>query len=383
MLGQVYLSHLEFRTTQPPRPERRGLGLIDAVLGIMVWMAIAAVFADYYTDHLHTQRERAELQQLADWQDTLETYVEQNPSARLNDAFSTPGRVLEVSEATLQAANSSLPNTRRAGVEREISTWLYAPSATELIYFTTAQGNTPRLHIPDPKVEHGNIGVVGFPRAGRLLGRGVDLDVAPIRASDPTLMQYGDVVALSYINSSADIRPYLSRIPAIVNGVDLTQMATDLDMGGHNITATGSIEALEGSLDEITAGSVTMRGTLNANTASITTVTASGQIAAQNGTFQGDVNANSLSTSGSISAQNLNVIGTLSAGSLTLTDTLSAESATVTGLLTGDTAVLGDSVVADTAQTDTLETNTLAVTGDLSTSTAFTQNLTTGSCSGC
>ena len=338
---------------------------------------------DYTADRIDTQREEREVALSALWRNALGIYVQQNPADLLTTTRSKAGHLAQITPDVLRAANIVTPSSTTTGIGRNIDLWLYAPSSHELYYFARAYGDLPRIHLPKPRVEHGEMGVVGHLKAEHIIGPGVHLDVSAIRLSNPALMQDGDLVALGLISAHADIAPYLSRTPAVVGGVNMNTMETNLDMGGHDITATGDIDAKTGQMENLTTNSINMNGALSASDMTVTNLTATGTFTARAGTITGPLSANSATITGDVSAQDVTVNGTLTAGDVNATGTLSAPSATVTGTLKADIAKIGTSVSSETSRAGTLETNTIAVTGAITSGTAVVGEVTTGSCSGC
>ena len=355
-----------------PRRYRRGMGLLDSILGLILFVAMATMAIQIATNQLKKHARDVEARNLWEVKSALKSYVDTDVAAR-HAAAVTSGGALQVTPTTLRAANITLRDSALHGLERrDIDMWMVAEGA-DLVYFARATGAIKSPHYPAANVSYGPMGSVSGEEPTRVQGPSLDWDVSglQIRHGLPIM---DDVLAVEFVSMTADLYPYLSRTGATTaGGVNLSRMEADLDMGGNDITSVNN---------------VTASGTLTADTVNADAVTINGPLSATNMAV-----AETLTVSSGVTAGDITSLNALATGSAVVSGALSAGSVTVSGQATyGELSVTGNidvggDLAANTATFETLETTTVLSTGgtgiELDAWTATFDQLVTGGCSGC
>ena len=192
-----------------------------------------------------------------------------------------------------------------------------------------------------------------------LRGPGVDFDMGALNTVDPGFATVNDLFALDYVALDAACRDYLYRV-AVTGCPDANTMATDLDMGGNNLTNVGDIEAT-------TATIATLEGATEVTGA----LAVGGDLTVTGITGRQDLTVTNVETTGTLTVEDLTATGSVTGANLTFDGTV-----TVSG-----EARLGD------ADVGTLNVQTLNV-GQLFSDTGtfteiFADGVTVTTCTGC
>ena len=353
-----------------PRLRRRGMGLLDAILGLILFAAMASMAAQMWTAQLEKIARDVEARNLWEVKSALKDYVEADIPARYTAAVAAGG-ALEITPTMLSAANITLRNGALYGLERRpIDMWVIQ-DGSDLIYFARASGALKSPHYPAANVIYGPMGSVSGEQPGKVQGPALDWDVASLQIAHG-LPLLNDVLAVEFVSIAADYRPYLSRTGAVTSaGVNLSSMTSNLDLGGQNlinvndVTAAGALTA-----DTLNVGTLAITGAMSgadlqiSDTASVAGTLTAGQINSLEA-----ITAGSVSINGPLDASSLNISGAATFGTLTIT---------------GEMDIGGD-LNAVSATVENIEANSILATGasGVALDTATFDQIITGSCSGC
>lgn len=366
-----------------PRRRYRGLSLIEAVLSLFIFVLVSDTGIEFMRSAAIALQHRAETARIAVMADLGERFVRRDLSAVLADVGARPNRVRQLSEAELRAAGLLLEGAGLSPVfKRDLELWLYAPTDREVIVIARIFGEIDRPNIPGSVVGVGEIGWVSPLKPTRVQGAGLDWDVSGLQTST-NIPQIGDLVAVRYLNTTADLRPYLHRAPLSIDGVVYNGMAGPLNMGGFDIANVGNVGAASVVTGELSANQLTVTDTLASDQLSVGGSAAiTGALSARSGTFAGAVTAASLAASGPLSATRLSVAGPVEAGSAQITGTIAGGSLNVTGLLSSTSLVTG--ILSSTGVTaGSVQAQTGIIGSNVTANTGVFQSITTGSCTGC
>ena len=353
-----------------PRKNRRGIGLLDATLGLIIFSMMLSIGMDFLGDKIERDGHRQEARHLAVVNTALLTLLKTDPDGWRKRVGSSSKGAVQIGLANLIGAGISVPGNVFYGVNgRLIDMWMVASTTNELIYFSRASGEIKSHHYPEPNILHGAIGSVTSAKPKKVQGAGVDWDITTLHAKID-LPIVDDVVAVGYFNLTASHVPYLSRNGAVTSkGINLSQMTVDLNLGGNsilgakNITATGSL-----NVNNLAAQNVSVAGGLTAQTAQVL----------GNANIGGNLEAVSVSTVNKITAGEAKINGGISAGSVNVLGTAKFDTLSVTKLLE-----VGEKVIAKTASFDTLKAKKVTASEMITIGTGFFGKLTTKECKGC
>ena len=347
-----------------PRSARRGLGLFDAILAAAVLSLMLLWGGQIVGDWARERVVAGEARTVADLARAGRLLLEGDVThaGRSHGVGAAP---LSVTFADLETAGlrAAASGSRTPG-RRTLSLHLWRPSNDALVVIARARGARPLARLPG--AENGVSGV-GLLRTGetRLRGSGVDFDMGPLDTALPGFATVNDLFALDYVALDAACRDYLFRV-AVTGCPDANTMATDLDLGGNDLTTTGTLTA--------TAATI---GTLQGATEVTGALTAGGD----------------LSVTGATDLQDLTVTGALTAGTVGTTGTLTARNLTATGGITGANLTINGTVTVSgearlgAATADALTVETLNVRQLSSDEGTFDQilanDVTATSCTGC
>ena len=359
-----------------PRRDRRGLGLWDVMLATMVLSVLAVWGGQVVTDWIVGRAVTGEVRTVAELARAGRLLVEGDVghAGRSHGVGAAP---LEIDMADLVDADLRSPALGPLSPgRRELSLWLWRPTAGALVVIARARGELPLARLPGAED--------GVTAVGALLGTqtwlrgpGLDFDTAPLNARVAGFATTEDLFALDHVALDVTCRSYLYRVEVDCDGdgtpdVIANTMETDLDMGGMDITAAGNVTATTAVI-----------GTLEGATEFSGAVTVDGEVEVAGLTTLGDV-----TVSGAIVAESADIAGTLTVPELT-----AVPRGTATGLITGaDLTMAGTIVVSGEARlgdanADTLNVGTLnvellsATTGRFG--SVFADSATFTSCTGC
>ena len=362
---------------QPRRPRLarrhcRGLGLFDALLGVILLSMLALVggqIAGTWVDRQLMAREARALAGLARagrlW---LEGDSARAPGPGMPQTVSFGSTFADLDAARLW---SDIQNTFTPGRKRTMTLQLWLADTDRVMVIARARG-APGSAIP-PGVPGAVAAVPGvgaiLDRPGETLLRGPDLDfdMADVNAVQPGFAQRGDLFALAHVYTAANCDAYLHR-RIDPDCPDATQMGANLDMGGNDLIAVGEIVADAARVGTID-GDLVIEGELDINDAL---------------RVFGETTLEGLVVSGAA-----RVDGTLLVG----VDLLVAGDLTATGTVSGGALVFnGDLSVAGTASLGAAQADEL-IAGTVTAQTVFGEtgtfrdldvvDLTVTGCTGC
>lgn len=366
------------------RKTKRGFNLIETSLTIGILVITFNTGLQVWNDYVFRKSLSTEAQQVSLLADAAKQHVLFDVNKYLGQASSAPNRILNLNIDDLVASESySLTAPRSTTRRRDLSVFLWSPTATSLIVFAQASfptGQTGRLGAPRHEDNITQTAWVPPYRLSRLEGVGVNYDIQHLKDAGRTF-EAGDFVALEYISLARDVSPYLHRAfnPEVP---ELTRMEADLDLNNHKLLNVGSLAA-----DEIS-----VQTSLNTNTITGDLTVAGNVTIAGSFDVGGDINIQGDATVvGQINTDVLTVDQNVITGAFTSNTgsftTLSADDITSTGVVTAPTVATrnlsSNTVSAVNGTGARIETDTLLVNGRTTASQVVTTTLTTGSCSGC
>ncbi|MYG26974.1 MAG: hypothetical protein F4213_13285 [Boseongicola sp. SB0677_bin_26] len=353
-----------------PRRNRRGLGLFDAMLAIIVLSLLALWGGQVAGGWIAGRVVTGEVRTVAELARAGRLLVEGDVShgGRTHAVGAAP---LAVGLADLEAADLRSPalGTRSPG-RRALTLWLWRPNAGALVVIARARGERPLARLPG--AEDGATGVGALLGTdARLRGPGLDFDMGPVNALVAGFATENDVFALDHVALDVTCRSYLFRVEVDCDGdgtpdVIANTMGTGLDMGGQDLTGAGNVTAATAAI-----------GTLEGVTEFTGALAVGGELAVTGRTTMEDV-----TVSGALNAASAEVAGTLTVPDLVATGALTGADLA----LDGTVAVSGEARLGD-ADVNTLNVVTLNVE-QLSSDTGtfgslFAERATFTSCSGC
>lgn len=234
------------------RKNRRGIGLLDATLGLIIFSLMLSMGIQFLGDMVERNNHRQEARQLAEVNAALLTLLKTDPEAWRKKLEITPKHAIEISKQNLKDAGIRVRSEVFYGVNgRVIDMWMVASTQNELIYFSRATGTTKSHHYPEPNISHGAIGSVISYAPDVVQGAGLLWDIRTLR-ENIGLPIIGDVLAVGYFNLTASHVPYLSRLgEKTADGTDLSKMKVNLDMGGNSIINVDNVTANKGTFDKL------------------------------------------------------------------------------------------------------------------------------------
>jgi len=351
-----------------PRRSRRGLGLVDATLAVMVMSGFALYAAQVTGTWAERRLVDGEARALSRLARAGRLLVEGDPEAWTPEGQEPERRTF----AELEAADlwpAGRPRTT-PGTRRDMTLWLSLAAPGRVTVIARARGDRIPRGLPGAAAGVEGVGAIEN-EAGETVLRGadVDFDMATLNAFTEGFGRPGDLFALAHAFTGRDCNAYLHRVE--VDGCpDATVMAADLDMNGNSVlgadrvrTATLEVGDIEG--DVTVTGSVTVGAGLEVDVDGDTTV---GDLTVNAGlnvlgaaevgalTVQGDVSAagtvsgHDLTFDGAIAVAGEAVLGDVTADTLVaagvVADRLDALAATYTTLV-GATLTVGDLTVTD------------------------------------
>ena len=332
------------------RRSRRGLGLWDTILAVMVLSALVLWGGQIAGEWIEGRAATGEVRTVAELARAGRLLVEGDVThARRSHAVGAAP--LAIPLADLEAADLRSPalGTLTPG-RRELTLWLWRPNAGAIVVIARARGVLPLVRLPG--AEDGVTGVGALlGTQTRLRGPGVDFDTAPINTLVAGFATENDVFALDHVALDVACRSYLFRVAVDCDGdgtpdAIANTMETDLDMGGMDLTGAGNVTAATAAIGTLTGATEVTGG-----------LAVGGELEVQGTTTMADLTVNGL-----ISAESADIAGTLTVPELTAVAPPPAVG-TITGgdiTLNGTVTVSGDARLAD-ADVGTLNVVTLNV----------------------
>jgi cytoskeletal protein CcmA (bactofilin family) len=356
------------------RRSRRGMGMFDTLLSLMVLAVIVAGAAEFIEKERQRRANGIEIDRVVALADLGERYARQDLTTHMDHLGA--GRIASISVDDLQEAGLASDGLIMSSVAtRDLSLWFYMPSADELMVIARATGEREMVNIPDLVSGTKQIGYVPEFEPSRVMGVGLNWDVSTLQAvsavqAGDRFPAVNDLIAVRYLNQVADVRPYLHREPVtLADGTQMNRMDAPLDMGGHNIIGTGNVQAGAAAFDTVTADTMVVNGLLTSDRMAVQqNLDITGAVTALEGTIAGPVSTGTLAVTNDVTANSLAVVNGITAQSAEVTDRLTADAVTITG------TVISDHVVVQS----------LTAAGDIrSGGRGVFQSITTGSCLGC
>ena len=236
---------------QPRRPRlarrhRRGLGLFDALLGVILLSMLALVGGQIAGTWVDRQLMAGEARALAGLARAGRLWLEGD--SRRAPVGTTPLPVsfnaLETAQLWERRQIRFTPGRKR---DMTLDLWL-APGTPDRVMVIARARGAPGSAIP-PGVPGAAAAVSGvgaiLDRPGETLLRGPDLDfdMADVNAVQPGFAVRGDLFALAHVYTRANCDAYLHRFEVPSCGARSTRMEDDLDMGGNDLIAINEIVA--------------------------------------------------------------------------------------------------------------------------------------------
>ncbi len=350
---------------------RRGLGLFDAALGIVVGALALTLVLETLRGETGRLRVQAEARALSDIAEQARHHASHDYHGLLAGLRSAAGHVLMLTDGDLRSTGSfeaGRPMTVASGAGINVAAWLPTTATTEgriilVAWADAVPGSTTGGHAPVIEAGMSLVGRVGMAGGAcpvdQFCGGGSRWDAAGlISALGPSAPEPGDLVAFRMVHPDADIRPFLYRT-AVPGAPELNRISGEWTMRGHDISgferlavnrlnvaggvdvrrdavATGAevIELLEAG------GRITVGGDLVGLSGENSTELTSGRLVlTSDAVLEDSLNTGSLAAAG-ISAAHLSVDGTLESPLVNVQGTppggmLSAESITATRLSVG------------------------------------------------
>ena len=310
-----------------PRARRRGLGLFDAVLALGLFALFALGATALLESRNHARRASHAALQVTVLAEAARAHVESRFEAFRTEAGTGP---VPLPLATLRAAGT-LPDDfpGRDALGHDLVVCLRAAGADGLDLYVGERVRGGAATPPATALFQGRgvvrLGLLAPEAPGRLVGPALDTDVSAFAAGDcdGDLLRPGAIAALVRLDRESVLGPWLHRV-AVPGAAEANRMETDLDMGGHDISGVGDLDA--GSLavtgDSNVTGTLTVDGELLI-----------GQSVDIDGgaVIGGSVSTDSLTAQG-VSAEHVTVRGTLTAGQVEGRSRIEADTAEVARL---------------------------------------------------
>ena len=355
-----------------PRSDRRGLGLLDAVLASVVLSLLLLWGGQVIGDRMHALALASEARTVADLARAGRLRIEGDIAhrARVHPVGAAP---LAITLADLESRGLRSPAAgRRTPGRRALTLWAWRSSDGAVVVIARARGARAIAVAPAPEAGVSGVGAfLALPgRETGLSGPGVSFDMGDINGVRPGFAVAGDLFALDHVALDVTCRSYLYRVEVDCDSdgtqdAEANRLEVALDMGGRDITGAGEITAttaeigaLDGAVD--VSGSVTVGGALEVigsivtedlsvsetfstqmmdidGALSVDDLTATGDVSGANLAFDGTLTVSGEARLGAaeVTAEKLTVtraltVGQLSADSGTFTGTVNAEAVTVT-----------------------------------------------------
>ena len=354
---------------QPRRPRLarrhcRGLGLFDALLGVILLSMLALVGGQIAGTWVDRQLMAGEARALAGLARAGRLWLE-GDSTRAPG----PGMPQGVSFIDLEAARLWEADQIRFTPGRKrimtLQLWLAAPDRVMVIARARgAPGSAIPPGVPGAAAAVPGVGAI-LDSPGETLMRGPDLDfdMADLNVVQPGFAQRGDLFALAHVYTEHNCDAYLHRV--IVPGCPVaTRMVADLDMGGNDLIAIDEIVADTVRLGTI-IGDLSIDGALVINDA----LSVLGQTSLDDLVVSGAarVDGTLSATADLMVAGGLTATGTVSGGALVFDGDLSVAGTASLGAVQADDLIAGtvtaQRVFGDTGRFRDLHVEDLTVTG--------------------
>ena len=218
----------------------------------------------------------------------------------------------------------------------------------------------------------------------RLTGPAVDADMRSFQAAFAGAPEAGALATLRRLDHRAVYGDQLYRV-AVPGFAGANRMETDLDLGGNDLTGANAVEAdtLALESDLTVGGGLTVTADLMVGRA--LSVTGSAEVAAgvtaQSAQVRGAASAGSVAVTHDLRAASLTAQGAVTAGSIGARGTVAANSASLTSLQSG--SVTARAVTATEVAAAAATARAVRATGRVDAAQAGFSRLTVGRCTGC
>ena len=218
----------------------------------------------------------------------------------------------------------------------------------------------------------------------RLTGPAVDADMRSFQAAFAGAPKAGALATLRRLDHRAVYGDQLYRV-AVPGFAEANRMETDLDLGSNDLTGANAVEAdtLALESDLTVGGGLTVTADLMVGRA--LTVSGSAEVAAgvtaQSAQVAGAASAGSVAVTHDLRAASLTVQSAVTAGSIGARGTVAANSASLTSLQSG--SVTARAVTATEVSAAATTARAVRATGRVDAAQAGFSRLTVGRCTGC
>ncbi len=263
-----------------------------------------------------------------------------------------------------------------------------APAVVEIVTAqTVATGDVrwPWRAVSGAPAATSRLGTVA-PAGTRIAGPTVDVDVSAFQGAFGGAPAPYALATHLRLDRQAVYGDQLYR-ESIAGFPELNRMETALDLGGHDLTRAGAIDATSFAIDTWlqVAGALTVTGDLVVGQAAIVAGAAevTGAITTASATVSGPASVGGdVDVTGAASAASLAVTGTASAATIAASGDLTVSGAATVARLAA-TDVAADTVTADAIETVDAQVRQMTATGGMTAAAAGISSLVVGSCTGC
>lgn len=306
-----------------PRRARRGLGLFDTLLAVAVLSFMVLIGSQLSSTWVERKVMAAEARAVSDLARAGRLWLEGD----ITNRQPVTGETRDVLFSTLEAAGLWSPTQLDTTPfrHREMDLTLIDTGAGQIMVAArafepdydacqTATGTAstiPRTLVAEEDGVSG-VGVVAeINGALTIIGPDVLVDVENAFAADSGLL-CGDLVALAHVYTGVACSAYLHRIP-VPGCPDANRMATNLDLGGHELTGAGIL-----MVDEVSVGRLTGNPTIQGGLTVLGDMSVSGRAEIETLVARGATDiSGTLSVGGDVDvAGAFNAVGSVSAGDL-------------------------------------------------------------------
>ena len=369
----------------------RGLSLFGSLLALGLLGAMVLAVALFLENRMLDERARLAARQLAVLSDAAASHVSGRFPAMLT---ALGGGSAEITLATLRNTGALPAGFADVGAMGRGYRVLMLAAGTDTIDLLVTQtvptaGGPPGSNEVPASALFGaggsaRMGVVLPDTPDRLTGPAMDADLRPFQVAFAGAPAAGALATLRRLDHRAVYgdQLYRSRVPGFA---DANRMATDLDLGGNDLTGANAVEADKLSLesDLTVGGGLTVTADLMVGRA--LTVSGSAEVTAgataQTARIAGAATAGSISVTHDLRAANLTAQGAVTAGSIGARGSVTAGSASLTSLQSG--GVTARTVTATDVSAAGATARAVRATARADAAQAGFSRLTVGRCTGC
>ena len=360
---------------------RRGLGLVDAGLGSMIFIGFMAVKIDQTRQEqtrLNIQSEARILTKLSDA--TFELVFGQPENYAVGTA--TEIKMTDLTESGILGTETSLFSSFGA----KFSTHVFRKTPQEFVIFSRSSNTLPSANLNRWVVSGTGIKMVGLVHQSNstvINGPSLNYNLGwmdnKFSAFKP---QVGDMVAVSILRKNMHLDEYLHRIETPLTP-SLNSMATDLTLGMNNIINVGDIAA-----NTINISDTLKSQNLNGSTQFLGNVNMNSIAVSGNAAIKGETIISGDLTAANVKINNKLDVNRIQSDVLTIKNNLIVNDVTVTNKLSADLIAVKNGNIetlnSNKITSDNLLTGTISSDKINSTTGIFEEiSVTDGGCTGC